>query len=197
MKHQPKRYRKFLLPAILVILIGGLAATALAYHYHNSNKKPATAVSVRPQNSIDYTPATSSDNTANENRKNSGSTAPTLNSSGTSSTSGSTAPSPAPAFSATITNASANTTIKSVHVGTLVSGVTSGSCTLTATQSGQSSVVKSSSVQLDINYYDCGVFNIPFTDFPHSGDWKFTLTVKNGTDQATNIWANPVTIPSS
>lgn len=151
---------------VLLVLIAGYAWN----RYRNDSKKNITSTST-----IDEKPAPAADNKPNNNRKTSSTPSPTLN----------TTPVPTPSSSATSGSASytvqivsANVNNGNLHVGTLVSGTTGGSCILTATQSGQNTLqLGTSSVKQDVNNYDCGVFNIPTSSFPSSGSWKLTLTV--------------------
>ena len=170
-----KRYRKLLLP----LALGALILAAGFFIIRNHNNTPAssstssnTLPTVAPKK-IDNSPARPSDNTANETRKSSSSDSPTLNNSGA--TSGN--------LSVTISNARVITDSsgdKFVHVGNLVNGASSGTCTLTATKTGQPKVTDTGTVQLDGNTYDCGVFNTPTSKFPSSGTWNLTLTVTSG-----------------
>ena len=119
--------------------------------------------------SVTYSPPASSDNDENNARKGSSSPSSTLDS-------GSTAPTQTPSF--TVQIISSTVADKNVHVGTMVAGVTEGTCSLTATHPGQSTLqLGTSTVKLDVNSYDCGVFNMPTSTFPSSGQWDLTLTV--------------------
>ena len=41
-------------------------------------------------------------------------------------------------------------------------------------------------MRLDVDNYDCGVFNIATTTFPSSGSWELTLTVSSGNSTESN-----------
>lgn len=159
------------------LVIGGV----LIYkHFNNPASVNTTSASkVRPTNSVSYSAAPSADNNANNERKSSSSPAQTLNNGSVSQTSSS------PTYSIQITNATVSN--NNLHVGDVVSGITSGSCTLTASQTGQSTIqLATSSVHQDVNYYDCGVFNIATSTFPTSGSWNVTLTVIYNGESASN-----------
>jgi cytoskeletal protein RodZ len=80
----------------------------------------------------------------------------------------------------TVQIVSDNVSDNNVHIGTMVSGTSSGSCTLTATQVGQNTLtLGTSSVKQDVNNYDCGIFNVRTSTFPSTGTWKLLLTVTN------------------
>jgi len=176
-KRQPWYRRRFLLPAILFIaIVGGVVAFVLIHNHNRQTQTATVTTGIRPQNTVNYSPATSADNNPNEQRKSSSSPSNTLNS-GTSSSSGGTSTITAKIVSK---NPTGNNT---VHVGTLVTGTNIGSCTLKASQSGQQDVVINSSVQQDVNNYDCGPMNL---QLPSGGTWNLSLKVVNGSQQATD-----------
>jgi len=182
-KQQRKSHRKaILLIAPLILLLA--AGSAYGLYYQRNHKAPTSGTTTRPINSVSYGPSSPSDNTANNQRKNSSSSETTLN----------TNPSaPSATFSAQIV--SANVSSGNVHIGTLVSDTTSGTCTLTASQAGQQDItLDTTSVQLDVNNYDCGTLNIPTSKFTASGKWELTLTVSNNGQQTTTT--TDITIPS-
>lgn len=162
--------RGFLLPLLVLLIALGIVLDVAVHHHNSQSNQPGATKNVKTPNTIDYSPATSGDNSSNEDRKTSGSPSSTL-SGGNSSSS---------AFSASMT---ANNNNGNVHVGTVVNGTSSGDCVLTASQTGQQTMqLGSSKVSNEGTYYWCGVFNIPTSQFPNSGTWNLTLTVtSNGT----------------
>lgn len=169
---------------IVLLLASGLGVAYVNHSDHNSTKTKDTS-DVRPENSVDYSPSSPSDSSENNTRKSNPTPASTLDS-GPTQSSGSNA-----TYSVQITGANLTSNNTNVHVGTLVSGVTSGSCTLTATQGSQTVNLQSSNVQQDVNQYDCGVYNIATTQFPSSGSWKLTLTVaSNGVSNSDSATVN-------
>lgn len=167
-KSQPSRRRRVLVSIALVVLLGIGAGTA--WHYYKTDSPAAVAKKTQ-----------TSENAPNEARKGSSKPATTL-------TNGSTAapaPTPSAGFTVQIVNADMNENNSNLHVGTMVNNTTSGSCSLTATQAGQTTLqLGTSSVVQDVNSYDCGVFNIPTSEFPTSGNWLLTLTVTNNGTKA-------------
>jgi hypothetical protein len=154
--------------SLLLIILAGVFFLLFAHaHNTNSNTPAQGAVTTKNTHTINYSPAPSSDNAASENAK-------------------STNPSPSPTDG---NSASNNITVtlnatprgnKQVHVSGLISGVTSGTCTLTATQGGQSKVF-TAPVQIDVNSYDC-ILN---PTFPTTGSWNLSLVVSSGGQHAT------------
>jgi len=160
------------LALVALVLVGGGVVTWKVHR--NATVTPVSTS--KPYNSIDYHPGTKEDNATSDSRKGSSNPADTLDNGSSSTDSSNT-------LGVTIVSANSNST--NVHIGTLVSGATSGTCTLTASQSGQQDIVLSASIQRDVNSYDCGVFNIATTTFTNTGTWNFTLKVTDGTHQAT------------
>lgn len=168
-----KWHWKLLLPLVLVVVLmigGGLF---LLTHRHKNTAVTGTSQTnqtsgVHSQNTIDYSPAKPADNATNEDRKSSDSPSSTL-------TGGSSSSSSTSAVSVIITNTSHSG--NTVSVRNQVEGVTSGTCTATASQSGQANVVQNSTVGQDVNLYDCGVIQL---NLPAGGTWNITLSVTSG-----------------
>jgi len=164
-----------LLVVVVLLAIGGW------FLWH----KPAHKATATSQTSakVDLSPATKADNSANNARKGSTNAGSTLDS-------GSSAASQPASFTAQIVSANVNN--GNLHVGTQVSGTTTGSCSLTASKEGQTSLqLGSSSVHQDVNTYDCGVFNIATSKFPTGGSWAITLTVtSNGASNSNSVTVN-------
>lgn len=184
---RPKRWLVLLSPLILILLAGGFV---IAHHIRATSIKPPTAVAAKSLTAINYAPASADDNKSNDARKGNSAVTPTIASNPTApGTTGTT-----PSLSVIITSASAQTDAQNVHVGNLVEGATQGSCTLTSTMAGQADLVRTSTVKQDVNNYSCGVFNIPFRDFPQNGNWKISLSLSNNGRQASTSWADTINI---
>lgn len=169
-KKRSRYPRKSILSSLLLIALA-VVFFALVAHAHNqkSNSSPSTSgAATSNSHTINYSPAPSSDNAASENAK---STNPSSSSTGDNPDSN----------NVTITLSATPRGNKQVHVSGLISGLTSGTCTLTASQSGQSNVVQTAPVQLDVNSYDC-IFN---PTFPTTGSWNLSVVVSGGGQHAT------------
>jgi hypothetical protein len=157
-----------------------------------NSKDTSTSQSIpeRGVNSVSYAPSTAKDNSSNETRKsNPSDAAQTLDNGPTTS-----ATSSSSAASMTITNAHESDT-NQISASADVSGATSGTCTFTASMSGQPNATATAPVQLSSNgdYYDCGPATI---NVATTGKWAVSGTVEsNGTNSAKVNWAaNPVTV---
>lgn len=193
-----KRARLIQRPLVIVgivavlIVIGGF----LGYKHHQDTVRAAATAAkakaeatVKPTNTVDYSPARASDNAANEQRKDNPSQAsPTLNNGPTSS-------SPSQSVSVTITRVGKDQSGQNLQVASLVEGATSGICTITASRQGQPSVTRQVSIEQQANAYACPVVNIPLSDFPEKGAWNVSASVTSGGQTKTTTWAaNPVTL---
>jgi hypothetical protein len=171
--NRSSKRRRVLLPIILAVVM--LAGVGVGLYYHNMKPTSITNTNVKAKTQAAY-------NAPNEARKNSSTPATTLDN-------GSTAPktsSPA-AFTVQIVSSNIDDNDTNLHVGTMVNNTTGGSCTLTASQTGQTTLqLGTSSVQQDVNSYDCGVFNIPTSKFPVSGSWQIKLSVTNNGSEASD-----------
>lgn len=178
--------RKFLVClAILTLLIGSAAAFTLGNRNQTANDQSTNTSTrdPRPLNTVDYSPATNSDNKATEDRKDNPKDAgATLNSQKDAD------------FSVMVTQAAADNANQLLRVRTLVNGATGGTCQLKASRSGQPDVIAASAVTAQNNTHACGNFDIPFSQFPQNGEWRISVNVTNGTAQVTGNWPEAVNI---
>jgi hypothetical protein len=158
----------------LVIMLAVALGWYMLYHHFSTNSTTTKGEATSASSTQKSAGAPAASNTLNETRKGSTSPLQTLTTTPPSSTS---------SISVEIVNANINN--GNLHVGTLVNGTTNGTCTLTASQSGQPELqLGTSSVHQNVNNYDCGVFNVSTSSFPHSGNWQLTLSVSSGDSQA-------------
>jgi len=196
---KPKSFTKkkkiVLIAALAVVLVGAGGVLAWSKHHNDvassdpdNTKSSSNSVKPRPQNSVDYSPATDDDNKASNEEK----SKPTDN--GTIDNNESAGPT-AGNFTVTITGANADNTNKLARVSSLVNGITEGTCTVKFAKSGQPAVTASNQVTLITNSYACPNFAIPYGQFPTGGEWTVSLTVVNNNKQVTGQWAGgPITI---
>lgn len=175
---QPQNRRRYLWP-LLAVVIASVLVAGLYLIFHKTSGSATSSTSVSKVNLSRATPAY---NSTNNDRKGSSTPSTTLDNGSSSK----------PAVSQTTFTAkivSANVANGSLHVGTLVSGTTTGDCSLTATKIGQPELqLGSSTVKQDMNAFDCGVFNIPTSKFPTSGSWQILLTVtSNGASSTDSV----------
>lgn len=178
--------RSFVVPAIFVLLIAG---GFWAWQSQNAGKTSPSADSnkPRPVGSVDYGPAGPHDNDDIEARKDNPEKSPdTLDGFGNSSnTSGS--------LAVTVTRADVDTSGKTLQVGALAEGATSGTCLLKVTK-GSEVITKTSPFGADVNSYSCTIFTVPLSDFPSSGEWQVSVTVQAEGKQGTGSWPTKVMI---
>jgi hypothetical protein len=173
------KHRRVLLPIAIVILV--LIGAGVGYYYHSM--KPVSNTESKKQTSY---------NAPNIARKASNNPSTTLDN-------GSTTPaktsSPA-TFTVQIVSSNVDDNNTNLHIGTMVNNLSEGNCMLTASQTGQATLqLGTSLVRQDVNYYDCGVFNIPTSKFPISGTWNLKLTVTNDGSEAST--SSTTVIPGS
>lgn len=170
------RNRRPLVIAAVLLLVLAIGAGAWAYKRSSDAPKVGTTIS---GSSVDLSPATKEDNEAGDIRKSSPDPDKTLND-------GSSDENIPFATTLNVNVVSNGDGSRVIHAGTIVNGTTTGKCTLTLSQTGQQSVVRTADVQQNVNTYDCGVFNIATSDLPASGQWKLTLTVAKDGKQASD-----------
>ncbi len=171
-----KSYKGLILLVVVIILVAGGLIWKL------NKKQPDHSAVITPASSINYSPAKPSDNAANNARKGSTSAAATLDNGSSSSS---------VPFSVTVTRAEVFSSY--LEVGTLVNGATSGTCTLSVSQSGQATITRSEAMQAQNNAYSCPVFQVPVSDFPDQDAWNVSVSVTSNGQTESNSWAgNPV-----
>lgn len=186
--------KKIALIVVLVLLIligGGLFVWA---KQNNNSASPSdtensgNTTKIRPQNTVDYSPATDSDNDAIEKEKsNPTKNTPIDNNESSGPTAGN--------FEVTITGANPDNTNKLARVSSLVNGITEGTCTVKFSKSGQSTITATNQVALITNSYACPNFAVPYDQFPTGGEWTVSLTVVSNNKEVTAKWqGGPITI---
>lgn len=183
---------RIILTLVVIAALGGMAYIIL---HHSSTKPtvPSEAASSATTNSREYSTSPSlGTNQENNIRKTSGNAASQTLNNGPTTTSGSSATG---STSNSVSSISVLVTRAGVigsdlEVGAQVSGVTSGTCTLTVSQNGEQSVVKTESVALQNNAYVCPVFDIPTSSFPNQGVWNVSVSLSSQGQQTSNSWGS-------
>jgi cytoskeletal protein RodZ len=185
-KPQHKSHKKMLLTIIIVIVILVVFGSVIWVKHKNTPATANTATSSYP-----------AENNSNNARKESSSPAPTLNNGPTSSTSqNSTTNNSLSNVSLTITRA--GVVGNNLQVGTLIDGSTSGTCTLSVSQTGQTTITASDQETTENNSYVCPVFNLPLSKFPNQGSWNVSIVFSNSSGSVTSSWIdNPVSLSST
>ena len=170
---KPKKgVRKFRLIIVFIIFVVVVMGGYIAYRKLSQSSTQSTSVTNSKIPSVGANNNVSSNNT----KANPQISSTSDNSSSVTATSNS--PQTPNSFSVKIVNSIVSS--GNLHVGTIVTGISSGACTLTATQTGQATLnLGNSLVHQDVNTYDCGVYNISTTKFPTPGVWLIKLTITN------------------
>lgn len=179
------RRRLLVLASVLFVILctaGALFVWQKNKSDNNQNTNGQSNSDIRPQNTVDYSPAEESDNKDVEDAKSNPSKVPTTIDNQTSNPSGQVE------FSVTVTGANPDNTNKLVRVSSLVNGVTSGTCVVTFNKAGQSKVTATNQVELQNNSYVCPNFSIPFSQFPAGGEWDVSLAVTNNGKTVNAPW---------
>jgi hypothetical protein len=172
--------------SIRFIYFGAIVALAIVFgifvlekaQVTNFYSKPVVAsevATVRPVNSVEYTPADPTDNDEINQKKADG----TLGASNST-------PAGAP-INVVLTAAGQDSAGGPVVVKVLLTDVTSGTCDMTLTQNEVTKSYSASVINAG-NYYTCDGFEIPFEDLT-VGTWNLTVTVTSTerTGSATQI----------
>lgn len=176
----PKVSKKIPLLALICVVIVA-AGTSVIWLRDDSSKTSPFATKSYP-----------AENNFNNTRKASSKPATTLDNGPTSSSSTS---SSTDNVSLTITRADVDNQSNALEVGTLVNGTTSGTCTLSVSQAGETTITATNQVTLSNNTYSCPVFSIPLSQFPNLGKWNVSVEIVSGSSNTTsNYTLNPVNL---
>lgn len=180
--HQRHRKLPYLIAAVALVLIGG---AILAYALHpNATKKDSSGDS-----GVNYTPPTSDEQqgekTAEQTKPPATDGSNSSQTGGTSSgTSGSSSGTGTTKKSVSVEITAANQNASTVTVRSIISGVVTndGTCTLTLSKQGSSSVVKTSSAQSVTTYTTCKGFSLS-SDGLAKGTWNVSLSYASSSYQ--------------
>lgn len=186
---KPSRKRIILITSLIALLIiGGGLFIWFKSKSDNSSKNNDTS-DIRPQNTVDYSPADADDNKDIEESKGNPSKDPTTVDNRTTNPSGNVD------FSVTVTGANPDNTNKLARVSTLVNGATNGTCIVTFSKAGQPNITATNQVELQNNSYVCPNFTVPFANFPAGGEWNVSVSVTSNGKTVTSQWqGGPITI---
>ena len=147
----------------LVIVFGGLLLEKSQITNFYSKPITTSTATIRPVNSVEYTPADPTDNDEINQKKADG----TLDSANSTAAGG--------PINVTITAATQDVAGGPVIIKLLLNDVTSGTCDITLKQN-ETTKFYSASVISAGNYYTCDGFEIPLEDLA-TGSWNMTATV--------------------
>jgi hypothetical protein len=153
-------------PIAVLALAGTLFAlekTGVTNFYTSDQAEQSSSTTTPNESTIDYSPATSTDNEDINKKKDGTPTDPS--------------PSVIPQDTAVVTITRANATTSGVDVTVLLSGISDGTCALTLTQ-GSTSVTSSSVIKRDGQYTFCDTFNVDRSKLTE-GKWQVTVVAKS------------------
>lgn len=148
---------------IVVASIGGY----FVWQYFNPAPTPQT-VNAAPTNTVDYSPPTEEQQQA-QNAQKEGLIDGTSN--GT----------PSGTISISITRAGQSAAGQAVNVRTFVTGTSTGTCELTFSQPGQTSITKTFTVAPDVSSSTCNG-DVDISNFSVGGQWQLSVIVKKGSE---------------
>jgi len=172
-KKQRKIPKKIILLVVGLLIVGGAGAFGL-YQSQKANKTAASAdTAAKPINTVDYNPPTADEQKQQEDtktdviKKNDDTTNPT--------------PPTDSSISLTISRVNQGGKGLPVNVRTIITGTNSGTCTVTLTRSGQTTITKTFPIIVQATYSTCQQADIAASDFSADGDWNYSVTATNGT----------------
>lgn len=168
----PKTKNK-ILPLVAAAAVVVLAAGAYLWFKSTSSHNNASPTSqpgaTRKVNDVNYSPPTDQDKKQQDQQKQD-----IINQATNPSTGGATD------VTVSISRASQADAGQPLVVRTIVSGAASGTCQVTLTKEGQSSIVKSFTITTEATYSTCANAQIAASDIPVSGQWTVQVVAKSG-----------------
>lgn len=151
-------------PATLVVLLLLAASLGLMVYTLYFGPRSTTEQSQTPDNTINYNPPTEQEKQESANTKEQSVGKPGQNQPPASST-----------LTISITRASQIGAGEPLNVRTLVTGATTGTCTITLTKAGATTVTKQFTIKTEATSATCNG-DIAASDFNDSGEWQLTIT---------------------
>ncbi|MGD8373713.1 MAG: hypothetical protein PVI21_02540 [Candidatus Woesebacteria bacterium] len=158
----------------IVIAILAIAAAAIFFFYSQRNSSKSS--DINPVNTVNYDAPTEEEKTQNDAQKEQiindytesqekSANTETIGVDGS--------------IIATITRA--NQTGSTISIGILVEGTMSGTCAVSLSKEGQSTMTKTFDIIYEGTTSMCNNVSFPLSDLPESGEWLITATAKNDT----------------
>lgn len=157
----------------ILLLLGGVGIFGF-YQSQQPNRSVGSTTEVRPQNSVDYNPPTTTEQQQKEDTK-----TDVIKRSEQIKDSENTQPSTSANISVTLSRANQGGNGLPLNIRTIIVGATSGNCTVTLTRSGQPTVAKTFPITTQATYSTCQQADIPAADFSVGGEWQLSVTASN------------------
>ena len=159
---------------VIILTIVIIGAVGLAYLWFrstagNKSVSPTSGVTeTRKVNDVDYSPPTDEDKKQQAQQKDEVIQQAT---GGTHTTD---------SITVSISRATQSGAGQPLVIRTIVGGLSSGTCDVTLTRSGQATVVKTFEIAAEATYSTCTSAQIPVSSFPTGGDWKLQVVARDG-----------------
>lgn len=175
LRSQRKNKKPIFLVSLIAVLVigGGLAYVTIARLF---DKKVSTDVATRPTNDVDYGPPSQIELKAANDQKDDIIKAVTSNDQNVSSD-----------IVASLARAEQSAPGEPLNIRVQIEGVSTGSCVVTLTKAGQTTVSKTFSVVFEATSSRCLDADIPASDFSDSGEWHLRVIVESGSEQSEPI----------
>jgi hypothetical protein len=161
--------KKVIALAIGLLVLGGAGAFGL-YQSQRANKISSSADSpIRETNSVDYNPPSHDEQKQQEDTK---SDVIKQNDQGNN-------PPADSSISVTLARANQGGNGLPLNIRTIITGATSGTCTVVLTKDGQPTVTKTFPIIVQATYSTCQQSDIAAADFSVDGDWALSVTASN------------------
>jgi hypothetical protein len=170
--------KKIIIIVLAVLLVGGGLLAAFLLNRQNSQSTPAT----RGMNDVDYSPSTPADNKDTDQRKQGTvpATTPAEKPNDQPSQQKPVSDSINVAITIASQGASSGTNGKGqpVNIRTVVSGTKTGTCDVSLTKSGQTTITKVFTIKFEATTASCNG-DILAAEFGADGDWQLSVTAKS------------------
>ena len=170
----PKRTKKI----IIIIIVSLVALTAAAGFWyakkrHNAPTQQDASSNTRDVNSVDYSaPNTTNDKTVESDKDKTSKDEQAQNGNSSSGTTPE-----QQTLGASITAATQDGDM--VFIRATANGATSGTCTLTLSKDGATTITRTAVLAAQANYVICQGFNLQTSDFSSAGSWKAIVKIES------------------
>lgn len=173
-------------PIIAVVVL--LILTGVGGYCFYQSQQPNNSIGsskIRPQNTVDYNPDTGAKQQQKEDtkseiiKKNEQTKEDTTSISNSSSN-----------INITLSRANQGGSGLPLNIRTIITGITSGNCSVVLTRDGQPTISKTFPIVAEATYATCQQADIAAADFGVSGEWKLSITATSGGSSSQPIMGN-------
>lgn len=170
--------KKPIIAIFILLVLGGIGGYCF---YQSQQPNNSVSTDIRPQNTVDYTAPSSTEQQQKEGTKTEviNKNEQTKDGQSTTSTNSN--------IVATLSRANQGGSGLPLNIRTIITGASSGSCAITLTRNGQPTINKTFPIVSDATYATCQQADIPAAEFSVGGEWQLSIVATSGNSSSQPI----------